>query len=124
MSKRNHRLFLYDILDCIDRIDNYTKDIEKDSFMKNQLISDAVVRNMEIIGEAAKNLPPEIKEEISSIPWRNVIGFRNIVIHEYFYVDLANVWYILKNQLPVLKDAINKYINDNPESNPGLFNHK
>lgn len=124
MSKRNHRLFLYDILDCIDRIESYTKDIEKDSFIKNQLVSDAVVRNMEIIGEAAKNLSPEIKEGINSIPWRNVIGFRNIVIHEYFYVDLANVWYILKNQLPLLKEAINKFITDNPESNPGLFNNK
>lgn len=82
MSKRNHVLFLYDILDSVNRINSYIIGMEKETFVNNQLVSDAVIRNMEVIGEAAKNLSPEIKDEIYQIPWKSVIGFRNIIIHE------------------------------------------
>ena len=123
MSKRDHVLYLYDILDSINRIDSYILGMEKESFINSQLVSDAVIRNMEIIGEAAKNLSPEIKDKINTIPWKSVIGFRNIVIHEYFYVDLSNVWHILKGQLPGLKEAVELYLKENPAGNPDLFNN-
>jgi uncharacterized protein with HEPN domain len=66
----------------------------------------AVIKFYEIIGEAAKNIPAEIRKLAPDIPWKNIIGFRNIVIHKYFSIDLENVWFITKKQLPALKTQI------------------
>ena len=106
MSKRDYKLFLSDILESIKRIEEYTAGLTFEDFEKNNIVSDAVVRNLEIIGEAAKNIPSEIAQRSPLIPWKKIIGFRNIVIHAYFTVDLKNVWYIIKEQLPELKISI------------------
>ncbi len=105
MSKRDFKLFLSDILESIKRIEEYTSGLTFEDFENNTIVSDAVVRNLEIIGEAAKNIPSEIAQGYP-IPWKKIIGFRNIVIHAYFTVDLKNVWYIIKEQLPELKISI------------------
>ncbi|MCZ7356212.1 MAG: DUF86 domain-containing protein [Candidatus Methanoperedens sp.] len=112
MSKRDYKLFLSDILESIRRIETYTSGLTFEDFEKNTIVSDAVVRNLEIIAEAIKNIPPEITEKYTQIPWKKVIGFRNIVIHAYFTVDLKNVWYIVKEQLPELKILIEKIIKE------------
>lgn len=104
MSKRDPKLFVKDILEAIEKIERYTTSIENiDDFKQKDIVIDAVLRNLEIIGEAAKNIPSEIRERYSSIPWNRVIGLRNLVIHGYFTVDLSIIWTIVKKQLPPFK---------------------
>ena len=105
-KKRDFNLYLKDILDSIKRIEKYTKGLDVNDFHNNDMINDAVVRNLEIIGEAAKNFPAELRRHAPEIPWKKIIGFRNIVVHEYFAVDLSNVWFIVTQQLPILKTQI------------------
>ena len=83
-------------------------DITYDSFQDDRKTVDAVVRNLEIIGEASKKIPPEIKEKISTIEWRKIAGLRDILIHEYFGVDEEILWDIVENKIPELKKAIQK----------------
>jgi uncharacterized protein with HEPN domain len=112
MSKRDYKLFLLDILESIKRIEDYTSDLKFEDFEKKTVVSDAVIRNLEIIGEAAKNIPSEIAEKYPQIPWKRIVGFRNIVIHAYFTIDLKTVWYIVKEQLPELKILVEKITGD------------
>ncbi|RLF78916.1 hypothetical protein DRN32_06000 [Thermococci archaeon] len=106
MSKRDYRLFLQDILESIERIEEYTEGYDFETFTKDRKTVDAVLRNLEIIGEAAKHIPENIRMQHPEIPWKRVIGLRNVVIHHYFGVDLSIVWVIIKKQLPELKDAV------------------
>lgn len=85
-------MFLKDIVKAVDKIFDYTKGMTKEEFKNNELVVDAVLRNIEIIGEAANKVSDEIYEEYESVPWRRMIGLRNVVIHEYFGVDLNIVW--------------------------------
>ena len=104
MSKeRNPKLYLRDILDAIAKIEDYTEGLSFEEFSKNNLVVDAVVRNFEIIGEASKNIPEETKSQYSQIPWKEMAGMRDKMIHEYFGVDLEIVWETIKTRLPQLK---------------------
>lgn len=94
MSKRNEKLLLKDILESIDKIFDYTKNISKEDFLSDEKTKDAVVRNFEVIGEAASKLSEELKAKHSDIDWRGVIGLRNVLIHDYFGVDYNIVWTI------------------------------
>ncbi len=69
---------------------------------------DAVVRNLEIIGEAARQIPSEVRERYPEVPWRRVIGLRNVVVHEYFAVDVEIVWTVVRQSLPELKEALRR----------------
>ena len=106
MSKRDYRLFLQDILESIGRIEEYTEGYDFETFTKDRKTVDAVLRNLEIIGEAAKHIPESIRMQHPEIPWKRVIGLRNVVIHHYFGVDLSIIWVIVKKQLPELKNAV------------------
>ncbi|WP_324736557.1 DUF86 domain-containing protein [Thermococcus sp. SY098] len=106
MSKRNYRLFLQDMLESIERIEEYTEGYDFETFTKDRKTVDAVLRNLEIIGEAARHIPENIRIQHPEIPWKRVIGLRNVVIHHYFGVDLSIVWVIIKKQLPELKNAV------------------
>jgi uncharacterized protein with HEPN domain len=106
VSKRDVILFLYDILECIEKIERYVLGMSYKDFENDERTVDAVIRNLEIIGEAARNIPPELRDKYSDIPWRRIVGLRNVVIHEYFGVDLENIWEILVNDLPNLKDKV------------------
>lgn len=112
MSKRDWRLFLNDIIEAIEKIEKYTKDFSFEDFVKNDLVIDAVVRNLEIIGEAAKSIPEEIRLRYSDIPWSRIVGFRNIAIHGYFAVDLEIVWTVAKDRLQELKPQIKRMLGD------------
>ncbi|MGC9101445.1 MAG: DUF86 domain-containing protein, partial [Caldisericum sp.] len=92
MSKRNWKLFLVDVLESIEKIENYTSEISFEEFIKDEKTKDAVVRNIEIIGEAVKHIPEEIKEKYNQIPWKKITGMRNRLIHGYFVVDYTIVW--------------------------------
>ena len=100
MTKRGHLLFLEDILLAMDKIEKYINNMSQQDFEQKDIVVDAVIRNLEVIGEAAKSVPIEVREEYPHIPWKRMIGLRNIMIHEYFGIDLSIVWTIVKNNLP------------------------
>lgn len=106
MKTKNHRLHLEDILEAVEKIQRYVKGLTYDTFVKKDMTVDAVIRNLEIIGEAAKNLPQDIKEKYPDIPWKRMIGLRNIAVHEYFGVDLSIIWEIVTRNLPETKARI------------------
>jgi uncharacterized protein with HEPN domain len=110
-ERRDSKLYLKDILDAIAKIEDYTKDLSFEEFSKNNLVVDAVVRNFEIIGEASKNIPEEIKAKYPDIPWKEMAGMRDKMIHEYFGIDLEIVWQTVKTRLSqlefLLKDIYN-----------------
>jgi len=103
VSKRDPTLFLYDILECIEKIEKYVSGMTYEDFENDERTVDAVIRNLEIIGEAARNIPDEFRNKYSDIPWRRIVGLRNVVIHEYFGVDLENIWEIIVNDFTEFK---------------------
>lgn len=106
MSGRSYKLFVEDILDATDKIKSYIEGLTYGTFMKNDLVVDAVIRNLEIIGEASRNIPDDVRAKYADIPWNRMIGLRNIVVHEYFGVDLSIVWNIVNRNLPETKPKI------------------
>lgn len=110
MSKRDENLLLEDILEAIVKIQKYTANLDFETFQKDDKTIDAVIRNFEVIGEAANRLPKKIRENKSSINWNHIRGFRNRIIHEYFGVDLNIVWSIIENNLDKLRAEILKLI--------------
>lgn len=106
MSKRSPKVYLDDILEAIAKIESYTSGMNFDSFSANDLVIDAVIRNIEVIGEAANKLSEEIKEQHSQVPWQQIIGTRNKVAHEYFGVDLQIIWHTLQEELPDFQTQI------------------
>lgn len=103
---RDYRLYIEDILESINKIQNYTKDMSFRKFSKEEKTIDAVVRNFEIIGEATRQLKEEIKKKYSDIEWNSMIAFRNVIIHEYFGIDMEIIWDIIQNNLTPLKQKI------------------
>ena len=112
MSKREAKLYLEDIKDSIEKIEGYTKDLSFDEFVKDIKTVDAVVRNLAIIGEAARNIPEEIKSRNPKVAWSEAIGMRNKVTHEYFGVDEDILWKTIKEDLPVFKKQITKILEE------------
>lgn len=110
--KRNYRLFVEDILESMNRIEEYIKNISIEEFKNSNMVFDAVIRNLEIIGEAAKNIPDEIRDQYEFVPWLKMAGLRNILIHEYFGIDKQIVWKIISVDLPNTKPSIEKVLNE------------
>ncbi|MBI2599668.1 DUF86 domain-containing protein [Candidatus Daviesbacteria bacterium] len=110
MSKRLPQLYLQDIVESISKIEEYTKDLSFEDFSKDWKTIDAVVRNLEIIGEAANNIPKEAVAEHKGIPWHLMVSMRNKVLHEYFGVDVEILWKTIKEDLLKLKEQIAKLI--------------
>lgn len=100
------KIFLEHILESLQRIQDYVEGVTKDEFFEDFKLQDAVMRRLEVIGEAARQLSADLKGRHRNIPWAQVIGMRNILIHEYFGVDLALVWATVQKDLAVLRDAI------------------
>ncbi len=119
--KKDNLVFVLHIRDSINKILQYTKNISHDEFKNNTMIQDAVIRQIEIIGEASKNLPEEFRNQYEDIPWKRMIGMRNKVIHEYFGVRLNIVWDAVKDEIPSLKILIDNIISKlTPKSPLGL----
>jgi uncharacterized protein with HEPN domain len=106
MSKREAKLLLSDILESICKIEAYTQNMSFEKFLQDEKTIDAVIRNFEVIGEAANQLPIDFREQYPQIPWRNMADFRNVLIHKYFGVDLQLVWEIIQYNLLDLKNKI------------------
>jgi len=104
--KKNDSIYLIHILDSIERIEEYTKGMEKKDFSSSNLVQDGTIRQIEIIGEATKNLSKDLREEYSQIPWRDIAGMRDRLIHHYFGINLEDVWHTVKVDIPALKDEI------------------
>jgi uncharacterized protein with HEPN domain len=89
--KREHLLFLEDILRSIGKIEKYTKSLTLKQLKEKDMVMDAVVRNFEIIGEAVKNIPKTVKEKYTYVEWKEAAGFRDVLIHDYFGIDIEAV---------------------------------
>ena len=103
MVLKDQSALLKHILDEIEFILKYTKDISYDSFTKNEVLERAVVRSLEIIGEAVKQLDNDFKKQNKDIDWKKIAGFRDILIHRYFSIDWEIVWDIICNKIPYLR---------------------
>lgn len=106
MSKRDWKVLFEDILESIEKIEQYTDGIGFDDFAVNSMVMDAVIRNIEIIGEASKNIPETVKVKYPDVPWQKLGGIRNRIVHEYFGVDINIIWFIVSNELSQLKQWI------------------
>lgn len=103
---KDQRLYLIHIQESIEKIEEYTKEGES-SFSSDYKTQDAVIRNFEIIGEAAKRLSDETRQIAQNVPWKQFAGFRDVLIHQYDGIDMAEVWLTIANDLPALKNAVN-----------------
>lgn len=103
---RSERLYLADILDAIEAIERFTLRIDENHFLSDDLIQSAVLQKLSIIGEAAARLSDLTRAKVSDVPWKEIIGFRNIAVHAYFSVDWRIVFVTLTDDLPLLKKSI------------------
>ncbi|MCK4466879.1 MAG: DUF86 domain-containing protein [Desulfobacterales bacterium] len=106
MPYRSWKFRIDDIIEAINKIERYTRGIDFTAWQKDEKTVDAVIRNIEVIGEASSRLPIEIQEQYEDVPWNMMKGIRNILAHEYFGVDLEIVWKTVKEDLPILKKRL------------------
>jgi len=108
--KRDDTVYLHHILDAIRLIEEYTKGMSENEFFTNSMAHDAVVRQLEIVGEAARNISNEFQDKHSKLPWTKMTGIRNKIVHEYFNINYAIVWDTVKDDLPLLKKSVGKLL--------------
>lgn len=103
MSRRPVDLLIEDIWEAIEKIERYVSGLDHDAFVKDEKTVDSVVRNLEIIGEAANRLPADFKAKHRRIEWHKIVGLRHRIVHDYFGIDLEIIWEITQKDLPELK---------------------
>lgn len=103
---RDYKIYLNDILNSIGRIEDYTKGISPEDLQEDPMREDAIIRNLSTIGEAVKNIPKEIRLRIPWVEWDDISGLRDILVHQYFELDIKTIWGIIKEDLPKLKRAV------------------
>ena len=103
---KDDRIYLAHIRDAIERIDSFTSG-GHEQFMNEPMVQDAVIRNLEVIGEAVKGLSTDLRGANPDIPWQRIAGMRDVLIHHYFGVKLETVWQVLVEHLPNLKSRVN-----------------
>lgn len=109
--KKDPKILITHILQSIKSVEKYSKGLEKERFMNDEEKQDAIIRKLEVIGEAVANLEDKFKQDYPNVPWQDISDMRNRLIHEYFAVDLDLVWEVLQNDLPALKANILKIEN-------------
>ena len=109
---RNYSLYLQDAVTAIDRIASYVEGVDLGAFETDQMRLDAVIRNLQIIGEAVKKIPDSIEKKYPNIPWREIGGLRNRVTHVYFDVDTSIIWDVVHSELPILRNQIQEIIEE------------
>ncbi len=107
---RDYRLYLHDIKEAIEKIETFTKGFTFEEFAEDDKTVDAVIRNLEILGEAAKHIPKRLKEKHPDVDWKAMAGMRNILAHEYFGVRMGIIWKTIKERLPELKQKIEEIL--------------
>jgi len=113
MNKRKPDVYLQDILESIEHIQQFLNGISEEEFYENVEKQDAVLRRLEIIGEAVKHLPDEIRENHPDVPWRQIAGMRDIIMHEYFGVTLEMIWVVSTEDILDLKENVEKILDSN-----------
>lgn len=106
--KRDMRLYIQDILESIEAIEEYIQRLSEEEFYINRQVQDAVLRRLEIIGEAVKNIDEDFRSRYRQIPWKKMAGMRDVLIHEYFGVNLKRVWKVANSDLSGLKPTISR----------------
>lgn len=106
---KNDRVYLEHIIDCIDRINDYTEH-DQFVFMNSQMVQDAVIRNLQILSESTQKLSDELKAQHPEINWKAISGFRNILVHNYLCLDLPQIWAVIENRLPQLRDSFERLL--------------
>jgi len=106
MSKRSAILLIQDMLEAIDKIRRYTAGLTTETFSADEKTVDAVVRNLEIIGEAASRLPDDFKAQHREVEWSQIVGLRNRIVHDYFGIDLQIVWQVIQRDLPAFNSEL------------------
>ena len=109
---RVYKLYLDDIISSIEKIQRYTRNMDYNTFIQDDLTIDAVIRNLEIIGEATKQIPNTILELKPEMEWRKIAGIRDILVHGYFGVDIDIIWDIIQNKLFILKETVVELIKE------------
>ena len=107
---RDPRLYLEDIIEACGKVQRFCEGLDESRFVADELLQDAVLRNLEVIGEAVKRLPADWKDGAPEIPWRDIAGFRDVIAHAYFGVDLGLVWSVVSGDLAPLMDAARRLL--------------
>lgn len=110
MSERSPHLLLEDMQESLQKIFTFTNGLSREAFLSNDLVIDAVLRNFEVIGEAASQLPDDFVDKHPDVAWRKIVGMRNRLIHGYFGVSTAIIWETIQQHLPVLRDQLEELI--------------
>jgi uncharacterized protein with HEPN domain len=110
-------VYLRHILDAVRKIESYVS-VGRNVFMRESHWQDAVIRQLEVIGEATKRLSPELRSDHPDIPWRRIAGMRDVLIHDYMGVDLAAVWEVTQRELPGLKGRVENILRETEERGP------
>jgi uncharacterized protein with HEPN domain len=108
--KKDPLVFIKHIRDFIDDIESYVRNKTKSQFLKNKMMQDAIVRKIGVIGQAVKNLPASFTNKYPAVPWSDIAGMRDKLIHYYFGVDLDKVWDVIKQDIPELKKQIKEIL--------------
>lgn len=109
---REHRLFLEDMRKACDKVIRFTQTLTREQFVADEKTFDAVMRDLEIIGVAAKHIPPEVRAQHPDIDWRKIAGLRDVVIHEYFGIDIELIWDIITREVPELLPRLNHILSE------------
>jgi len=110
--KREPKLYLNDLLESIDAIVEYVKDVDEETFLSDGMMKDAVQKRLEIMGEAVKGLDAPLKRRHPEVPWQRIAGMRDVLSHGYFGVDMSRVWEVIVRDLPVLRPQIVRVIEE------------
>lgn len=109
-TARNWSLFLLDMQLCCSKILRYSKGLARDRFLADEMMVDAVLRNLEVLGEAAKQIPLAVRERHSQVPWRRIAGLRDVLAHAYFGLEEDTIWQIIAESIPSLADQLEQVV--------------
>lgn len=112
MKNKEYGDYIQDIYDSIEEVGEFVAEMTFEEFSKDRKTINAVIRSIEVIGEASKNIPNSLKEKYPDIPWKKMAGMRDKLMHEYFGVDLEIIWQVIKQDLPLLKALIKKILSE------------